>query len=98
MAGKITRRDAVLGVSSALLLPAACSQTPSGPDVQAGSTFAHGVASGDPDTASVVIWTRVSGSKDSVAVDWYVAKDSEMPSYMRHLHSRAPEQVPDQDM
>ena len=77
---KITRRQAVLGVSSTLLLPAACSQTATIPD----SIFAHGVASGDPEPNSVVIWTRVSGSKDPVAVDWYVARDSEMLDVVSH--------------
>ena len=80
MAEKITRRQAVLGVSSTLLLPAACSQTPTSPD----TIFAHGIASGDPDATSVVIWTRVSGSKDPVAVDWYVARDSEMLDVVSH--------------
>ena len=80
MTNKITRRQAVLGVSSTLLLPAACSQTATIPD----SIFAHGVASGDPEPNSVVIWTRVSGSKDPVAVDWYVARDSEMLDVVSH--------------
>jgi len=80
MTYKITRRQAVLGVSSTLLLPAACSQTATIPD----SIFAHGVASGDPEPNSVVIWTRVSGSKDPVAVDWYVARDSEMLDVVSH--------------
>jgi len=80
MTNKITRRQAVLGVSSTLLLPAACSQTATIPD----AIFAHGVASGDPEPNSVVIWTRVSGSKDPVAVDWYVARDSEMLDVVSH--------------
>ena len=84
MTNKITRRQAVLGVSSTLLLPAACSQTPIGPDARADTIFAHGVASGDPEPNSVVIWTRVSGSKDPVAVDWYVARDSEMLDVVSH--------------
>ena len=84
MAKKITRRQAVLGVSSTLLLPAACSQNPIGPDGQSGGVFAHGVASGDPGPTSVVIWTRVSGATDPVAVDWYVANDSEMLYVIAH--------------
>ena len=77
MTNRFTRRQAVLGVSSTLLLPAACSQTPLLRG-QAEAVFAHGVASGDPDTTSVVIWTRVSGSRQPVTVDWFVAKDPEM--------------------
>ena len=42
------------------------------------------MASGDPEPNSVVIWTRVSGSKDPVAVDWYVARDSEMLDVVSH--------------
>jgi alkaline phosphatase D len=84
MTKKISRRQAVLGVSSTLLLPAACGRTPSKPDVQFDSTFAHGVASGDPDTTSVVIWTRVSGARNPITVDWYVASDAEMLDIMSH--------------
>jgi len=84
MTNKINRRQAVLGVSSTLLLPAACSQYPVGPDDRADTIFAHGVASGDPEPNSVVIWTRVSSSKDPVAVDWYVAKDSAMLDVVSH--------------
>ncbi len=80
----MTRRQAVLGVSSTLLLPAACSQTPTGPDARADSVFAHGVASGDPNESSVVIWTRVSGANDAVAVDWYVATDSALLNVVAH--------------
>ncbi|MGI9261578.1 MAG: alkaline phosphatase D family protein, partial [Woeseiaceae bacterium] len=41
------------------------------------ATFAHGIASGDPDRTSVVLWTRVSGIEGPVDVDWLVASDSE---------------------
>jgi len=84
MAHKITRRQAVLGVSSALLLPAACSQNPLSPESRPSNIFAHGVASGDPDSTSVVIWTRVSGTKNSVAVDWYVATDAGLVNVVAH--------------
>jgi alkaline phosphatase D len=84
MAKKISRRQAVLGVSSTLLLPAACSQTPLGPERHVGGVFAHGVASGDPDTTSVVIWTRVSGARNPITVDWYVASDAEMLDVVSH--------------
>jgi alkaline phosphatase D len=35
----------------------------------------HGVASGDPDHESVVLWTRISGAEDTAAVDWEIARD-----------------------
>ena len=81
---KITRRQAVAGVSSTLLLPAACSHTPSGTARYSSPTFAHGVASGDPDATSVVIWTRVSGAREPITVDWYVATDAEMLDVVSH--------------
>ena len=37
--------------------------------------FVHGVASGDPTTERVVIWTRASGERASVPVSWTVARD-----------------------
>ena len=41
--------------------------------------FAHGVASGDPLTDRVLLWTRVSGSSDDrVPVRWQVARDPGM--------------------
>jgi len=83
MADKITRRQAMLGVSSTLLLPAACSQTPVAAD-RSSAVFAHGVASGDPDASSVVIWTRVSGARNPLAVDWYVATDAGMLNVVAH--------------
>lgn len=75
MTKAITRRQAILGVSSALLVPAACSHLQT-PHILSNSIFAHGVASGDPNQTSVVIWTRVSGTESPVAVDWYVATDA----------------------
>jgi alkaline phosphatase D len=84
LAKKISRREAVLGFSSSLVLPAACSNLPFAASRYTSPTFAHGVASGDPDTTSLVIWTRVSGSKEPVAVDWYIATDAEMLSVVSH--------------
>ena len=39
--------------------------------------FLHGVASGDPRSDRVILWTRVSGTRgsDNVAVRWEVARD-----------------------
>ena len=82
MAKKITRRQAVLGVSSTLALPVACSTTPIG--TGSAVEFVHGVASGDPGTSSIVIWTRVSGATSPLAVDWYVATDAELLDVVAH--------------
>jgi len=74
MSRKISRRQALIGFSSTLLLPAACSK-PDDPGVS-NISFAHGVASGDPDRESVVIWTRVSGMGEPAGVEWQVARDT----------------------
>jgi len=38
--------------------------------------FVHGVASGDPTTSAVMLWTRVSGTGgDAADVDWAVSRD-----------------------
>lgn len=64
----------MLGASLALILPItpriAAAQKP-----RSSSIFAHGVASGDPDQSSVVIWTRVSGSTGVVNTRWRLASD-----------------------
>jgi len=70
MVRKISRRQVLVGAS--LLLPVA-----GGMSANASSEvkFAHGVASGDPDSTSVVIWTRVSQFDKPVAVNWLVSTD-----------------------
>lgn len=77
MTQKLTRRQVIKTVSSALILPVAC--TPLATDTGSTVLFNHGVASGDPDHSSVVIWTRVSPIDDSgvksVNVDWFVSTD-----------------------
>jgi len=45
--------------------------------------FLHGVASGDPLSDRVVLWTRISGSTaDSVSVDYLVARDPELSQWV----------------
>lgn len=38
--------------------------------------FNHGVASGDPLSDKVIIWTRVSGANQEVSVDWKMSTDT----------------------
>lgn len=38
--------------------------------------FNHGVASGDPQSDKVIIWTRISGTTQEVSVDWKMATDT----------------------
>jgi alkaline phosphatase D len=68
----ITRRTFLQATPIALapLLPACGDDDPLAP-----STFEHGVASGDPLTTAVVIWTRISGASGSVEVEWAVASE-----------------------
>jgi alkaline phosphatase D len=58
-----------------MLLPAACSQVDDAPVSGTNATFLHGVASGDPDSTSVVIWTRISNATGTTGVGWRVASD-----------------------
>jgi alkaline phosphatase D len=44
--------------------------------------YSHGVASGDPDARSVVLWTRYVGPKDTELV-WEVAKDENFSSIVQ---------------
>lgn len=74
---RLTRRGA-LGLGVAGLGAAACTTTGTQPVVAGGSgAFRHGVASGDPTTTGVVIWTRVTPDKPGpVGLTWGIARDS----------------------
>lgn len=67
-----SRREAASGLAAAAVVlglgrPAAARAARS-------SVFRHGVASGDPDASSVILWTRVTTS-DPVEVVWEIAED-----------------------
>ncbi len=70
----------LFGVSAA----AGCATTPEPPrspladDAIAldGVRFRHGVASGDPDATSVLLWTRISATRDVQRLRWQVAEDA----------------------
>jgi len=47
------------------------------PDLE---TYRHGVASGDPDQTSVLLWTRVTADGDRVTLRWQVAQDASFGS------------------
>ena len=47
-----------------------------GSDDETGATFDHGVASGDPLSDRVVLWTRVSNVLAELVVTWEVASDA----------------------
>ncbi len=47
-------------------------------------SFTHGVASGDPDSASVVLWTRaVPEDSANLSVEWEVSRDAEFTEIVR---------------
>ena len=77
MTKKITRRQALLAASAVVFLPVANGQG-SATNISPSTVFSHGVASGDPDSTSVVIWTRVSGSEGALDTTWRVATDERM--------------------
>ncbi|MBA5608759.1 alkaline phosphatase D family protein [Duganella sp. FT3S] len=78
---------ALLGAGGLAL--AGCGSTGGGPAPHVAASFAHGVASGDPLTDRVILWTRVTphiaphlpphGQAD-IAVRWWVATDPAMQS------------------
>ncbi|MEY4952900.1 MAG: hypothetical protein RL299_1324 [Pseudomonadota bacterium] len=67
----ITRRTTLAGLSAATALAVL-----PGAAAAASPLFRHGVASGDPDATSVILWTRVSAAA-SLAVEWELAADAQ---------------------
>ncbi len=76
----VNRRDSLQLIAVA---GAALSQVGSADEAAASTAasmsqfFRHGVASGDPDAQSVVIWTRVTTDAASATLQWAVAADPE---------------------
>ena len=72
---RISRRKALAGLSATAALPligcAGGVRTPA----EASSAFSHGVASGDPDAQSVVLWTRISTQRRTASGKWIVTED-----------------------
>jgi alkaline phosphatase D len=48
------------------------------------NTFAHGVASGDPLTDRVILWTRVTTDAESIPVTWLLARDEALTDVVAH--------------
>jgi len=67
------RRDFILGIAGAA--GAAVVRPLPAPAQAVDGPFQHGVASGDPLTDAVIIWTRVTTDADRVPVRWVVATD-----------------------
>jgi alkaline phosphatase D len=68
-----TRRHALAGLSASAAVLA--NLAPVGAQAAPSEIFRHGVASGDPDATSIVLWTRVTASAP-VEVEWELADDS----------------------
>ncbi len=70
----LTRRTTLAGLSALPLLGAARAAPPA-----SGAVFRHGVASGDPDATSIVLWTRITAT-GTVPVDCELARDASFRS------------------
>ena len=91
---RINRRHALALMSgSALATACASPANQPGASVETASadpeTFWHGVASGDPDTTSVVIWTRVTTDAPDADVIWTVYDDAEAMSVIAKGQAKA---------
>lgn len=74
---KVTRRTALAGLTTAGLAATACAKTPPQQEEKISPVFRHGVASGDPDASSVVLWTRIESAEDAAPVQWIIARDKD---------------------
>ncbi|GEM_PF-6157972 len=70
----LTRRQAI--ISAAAASATSLHARGEAPSANPGP-FAHGVASGDPDYHSLILWTRVSGFSRATTVSWELATDPE---------------------
>lgn len=84
----ISRRTTLAGISAVGVLAI----LPRGA-AAASLLFRHGVASGDPDATSVVLWTRVSANAP-LAVDWELAAD---PQFARIIQRGTVQTGPERD-
>ncbi|HVV34490.1 MAG TPA: alkaline phosphatase D family protein [Vitreimonas sp.] len=70
----LTRRGALIAATTTSV--AACTRDVETPAYQGDIAFNHGVASGDPKSDHIVIWTRVTPDRaGSVPVRWILARD-----------------------
>ena len=73
---KLTRRSALLAGAGAAAALSACSQETFAPLPRPDGPFKHGVASGDPDSSSLMLWTAVTGA-DGAPVTVEVARNAD---------------------
>jgi alkaline phosphatase D len=89
----ITRRKFIQGAASAALIPLTIRAEQAAPD-SAQRLFRHGVASGDPLTDRVMLWTRVTapasrGATGPIDVQWVVASDEALQQVVARGTSQA---------
>lgn len=96
MSSKFTRRstlEATLGwITTALMLPvlALNKNDAKAEEFQlSNDVFQHGVASGDPQQNSVVLWTRVTTMKGQETVNWEIAKDNDFQEIVERGMAKA---------
>ena len=88
MSTRIDRRQLILAMAASGALPGCMN---SNALRHAGGRFRHGVASGDPDTDSIVLWTRITGVSDPVDVTWEVSADPSFDTVLLRGSSMASE-------
>jgi alkaline phosphatase D len=70
-------------------------KTPGGHGVAQEPVFAHGIASGDPTTGSVILWARIThAGTTAVDVDWTIARE---PSLRSAVATGTAQATPDRD-
>lgn len=78
-----TRRDFMRGVGAGVLAVTVARTAQA--ETEANALFRHGVASGDPLTDRVIIWTRVTPEESGpVRVEWEMAQDARFTRVVRH--------------
>ncbi|MBL8550387.1 MAG: alkaline phosphatase D family protein [Hyphomonadaceae bacterium] len=77
-----TRRGALAALTAGVA--AACGRRPEAPRYMGVLSFRHGVASGDPQSDRVVIWTRVTPEREgTVPVRWIVARNRHLTNVVQ---------------
>ncbi len=93
MSQSIDRR-AALGLIVATGATACASSGEPSAAATSGPVFRHGVASGDPQAESIVLWTRLTTEASEVHVSWTLARD---PDFTEVLQTGALKARPDGD-
>lgn len=94
---RINRRHALALMTGTALTSACATLSEKAADSSIGGgavdppAFQHGVASGDPDATSLVIWTRVTTEVPTTDVLWIVASDDRFDSVVASGTARASE-------